>query len=433
MRTDTYPCIDDYPRQAAEGVPRNLDALPPGPVLSGFLASIDVRTVSGHDRIRVLRAHQRMASHYAAAVLDDMHAVGEVFTGDVDDPAEHADQLACAAAEIRAALHLTRQAADRELALSIELRERLPLVYKELAGGRIDHRRARIIADGTAHLDDVTARAVGDAIIETASNLTTGQLRAKLRQLSIEVAPDDALDRFLAATRERRIVARVGENGTAHLHGTDLPPDAVATATNRINDMAKTLRRAGDQRTMDQLRADVFLDLLTGNAEVAAPTGGSVDIRVDLTTLLELDEHPAYLAGYGPVIADIARRVAAEALGRRWQYTVTEPDTGRAITTGVTRRRPTASTRRQVEATHLTCVFPGCRMPAQQCDLDHRIPWSEGGPSEESNLAPLCRHDHVVRHRSGWEHVVDGQGRIIWRSALGHRYEVTATEGRGPP
>jgi hypothetical protein len=47
-------------------------------------------------------------------------------------------------------------------------------------------------------------------------------------------------------------------------------------------------------------------------------------------------------------------------------------------------------------------VFPGCRMPAVACDLDHTIPWSESGPTESTNLAPACRHDHSTRHRIGW-------------------------------
>ncbi|MEE8375472.1 MAG: HNH endonuclease signature motif containing protein [Acidimicrobiia bacterium] len=37
-------------------------------------------------------------------------------------------------------------------------------------------------------------------------------------------------------------------------------------------------------------------------------------------------------------------------------------------------------------------------MPATDCDLDHRNAWADGGPTTEDNLAPLCRHDHIVRH-----------------------------------
>ena len=59
---------------------------------------------------------------------------------------------ASAAAEIRAALRLTRRAADAELSLALDLRHRLPRVWRLLAAGDIDWRRARVITYGTAHL-----------------------------------------------------------------------------------------------------------------------------------------------------------------------------------------------------------------------------------------------------------------------------------------
>ncbi|MEA2057472.1 MAG: HNH endonuclease, partial [Actinomycetota bacterium] len=72
----------------------------PGPVLAGWLSSIDVETVSGHDRVVVLRAHQRMASHYSAHVYADIAAVGDAFREVDDDPLLVAEATS---AEIRAA------------------------------------------------------------------------------------------------------------------------------------------------------------------------------------------------------------------------------------------------------------------------------------------------------------------------------------------
>ena len=48
------------------------------------------------------------------------------------------------------------------------------------------------------------------------------------------------------------------------------------------------------------------------------------------------------------------------------------------------------------------CVFPGCRQPARQCDLDHRIPYRPDDPAGERgggrtcscNLQALCRTHH---------------------------------------
>jgi hypothetical protein len=154
-----------------------------------------------------------------------------------------------------------------------------------------------------------------------------------------------------------------------------------------------------------------------------------VDITVDLHTLSGLAEYPGELSGYGPVIADIARPVAERQHDAEWRFTVTHPGTGQTIGNGTTRRRPTSGQRRHVEARNRTCIFPGCRMPATDSDLDHRIPWAEGGHTSVDQLVPLCRHDHTIRHRSGWKHQPLPDGDHQWTSRLGHTY---TTSGQPP-
>lgn len=199
----------------------------------------------------------------------------------------------------------------------------------------------------------------------------------------------------------------------------------------RINRNARSLRLAGDQRSIDQLRTDVFLDFGTaGSAE--SPPEGSVDLLVDLETLAGLTDDPGRLAGYGPVIADVARDAAKRQDRGEWTYTVTDPETGRPLVTGTTRRRPTAAQRREVAARNRTCVFPGCRMPARDCDLDHRIAWAQGGKTRTPNLGPCCRHDHRIRHAAGWSYEVLPDGDITWRSALGHVYRTGSSTGLPP-
>ncbi|KAA3638690.1 MAG: HNH endonuclease, partial [Armatimonadetes bacterium] len=88
--------------------------------------------------------------------------------------------------------------------------------------------------------------------------------------------------------------------------------------------------------------------------------------------------------------------------------------------------------RRIVEMFHLRCVFPGCRMPATQCDLDHRIEWSEHGPTAVSNLAPLCKHDHVIRHDAGWKYFIDDEGEYVWASPLGVVYRQPPDDDQSP-
>ena len=80
-------------------------------------------------------------------------------------------------------------------------------------------------------------------------------------------------------------------------------------------------------------------------------------------------------------------------------------------------------------ADHPTCIFPGCRTPAVDCDLDHRTAWTDGGPTIEENLAPLCRHDHRLKHEYGWKLARLHDGDHMWTSPLGRTY---TTSGRSP-
>ena len=408
-----------------DGIPSGLDQMPPGLALGGFLASIEVERVSPHDRVIVLRALQRQASHLQAQVYAAIASIADHMetTEFPDDPALAWD---AAAAEVNAALRLTRRAAHDRLCLSVAVRRRLPRVWLALSRGLIDPPRARVIADGTSHLDETTARRVVALAIDDAPNLTTGQLAARLRHLSIDADPDTARKRYEQATDRRRVVLEASVDGTAHLGGWDLPPDRAAAVARRIDRIARSL--PADPRTLDQKRADVYLDLLAGAHHDAR--GGAVELRVDLATLSHLADAPGDIAGYGPVVADIARQVAEAQRHGRWRYTVTHPDTGRPLHHGTTRRRPTASQRRTVETCHRTCIFPGCRMPATQSDLDHRIPWARQQRTTTRELVPLCRyHHHTLRHRAGWIHQPLPNGDHLWTSPLGHHY---TTSGRSP-
>jgi hypothetical protein len=413
-----------------QGIPSSLDEMDPGPILAAALSAIDVNRLSGYHQVVVLRAQQRMASHHQAQAYEAMAAVANHMHQLDDDPRSAEEG---AAAEIGAALRLTRRAADVELTFALDLERRLPATWQLLASGAIDLRRAKTIDYATTHLTDPAARRVDDRVAVEAPRLTSGQLRARIAKMCIEADPDEAQRRYDQALADRRVVAEATGDGTANLLGLDLAPHRVAAATRRINHLARSLRIAGEERTMDQLRADVVLDLLNGTnpTKDGKRTGSSgqgvVDVQVDLATLAELTDAPGEVAGYGPVIADVARQIAAEQINGQWRYTITHPDTGQVVADGITRRRPTAAQRRHVQARHRTCGFPGCRNPAVDCDLDHRIRYTDGGPTTVGNLGPLCRHHHVIYHRHHWTYQPIAGGDNLWTSPLGHTYTTSGT------
>ncbi len=328
--------------------------------------------------------------------------------------------------EIRAALRLTRRAADTTLELALGL-QRLPGLWEALHDGRVDLPRVRVFCEGTDHLEESTAREAVDVVLGAAVGLTTGQLAARLRRVTFGLDPEDATRRYETAVEQRCVVLHQGADGTAQLVASRLPADKAVAAVRHVNRLAHQSKRQGDLRSIDQLRVDITLDLMCGGIP-GKGTGGVVDITVDLATLVGLSDIPGELNGYGPVVADLTRQVVERQNRSQWRVRVTHPDDGDLLWNGTTKRRPTTSLRRKVEARSPTCVFPGCRMPATDCDLDHTIDHAHGGPTSEANLEPLCRHDHNVKHHAGWTLQRTPNG-YTWTSRLGHKYNT----GTDPP
>lgn len=107
----------------------------------------------------------------------------------------------------------------------------------------------------------------------------------------------------------------------------------------------------------------------------------------------------AELAGYGPIPVSVAERIAAGA--GSWSRVLTHPVTGTVLDHDRTTYAVPADLKRRLRTRDGTCRFPGCRRRAERCDLDHTVAWVEGGPTAADNLAHLCRHHHVLKHRDG--------------------------------
>ncbi|WP_139334584.1 HNH endonuclease signature motif containing protein, partial [Mycobacterium colombiense] len=78
------------------------------------------------------------------------------------------------------------------------------------------------------------------------------------------------------------------------------------------------------------------------------------------------------------------------------------------------RYTPSAKLADFVRCRDLTCRAPGCDRPATDCDLDHTIPYADGGPTHASNLKALCRLHHLMKTFWGWRDRQLPDGTIIW-------------------
>ncbi len=73
--------------------------------------------------------------------------------------------------------------------------------------------------------------------------------------------------------------------------------------------------------------------------------------------------------------------------------------------------QPSDRLREQIILRDRQCVFPWCTRPARSCDLDHIVPWEQGGATTTDNLAALCRRHHRLKTHSGWRYERTGPRR----------------------
>ncbi len=376
----------------------------------------DTATSWGEELVAELRKSHRQIGQLQAHFYRQLVAVADAVAEAVPEVGYE-----YAADEVAAALTWTRRRAEAELNFAWELSD-LPAVGDALAAGEIDLAKTKTIVYGLTGIDSELAKQAAGKILERASRQTTGQIRARLRRLLLEVNPQAAADRYQAGLKDRKVVSDANDDGTANLHLYNVAPDQATLAFDRIDHYARAQGTEDEPRTLDQLRTDVALDLLVGCLD-HQDRGRKpiVDIRVDLTTLMELNEKAAEIPGFGPVVADIARQVS-EQQHSEWRFYVIDGD--QIISNGTTRRRPSRPQRRRIETRYPHCVFPGCRTPATHADFDHRKRWADGGPTDDHNLNPLCNHNHGTKDNGGWRLELIDPVTFEWTSPLGIKHLV---------
>jgi hypothetical protein len=242
-----------------------LDKMEPGPVLAGFAGDAvdDGLAVLDDDALVGLLCAARRLSAWTASIelravshLSGRRAAYAAATGDRRQ-ADHVGD------EVAAALTLTCRAADRLVSLAAGV-TRLPAAAAALAAGRIDMPRAIVFTDELAGLGDVAAAAVAALVAPDAAGLTTSELRRMLHRAVLALDPEAATKRREKAQRDARVEVWAEPAGTAALAGRDMPPAEVLAADKHIDATARDLKAAGAEGTLEQLRARVFLTLLSG-------------------------------------------------------------------------------------------------------------------------------------------------------------------------
>ncbi|KAA9108021.1 HNH endonuclease signature motif containing protein [Microbacterium rhizomatis] len=334
--------------------------------------------------------------------------------------------------EIAAALRVAENEAGVMLALGEALVDRYPAVLDSFAAARMTERHARTLVDALDALEPEFRTQILDPAIELAEELPVGAFRRRLNALAETVRATTLTARHDTALARRRVVLQPDHDAMTWVMA--LMPAVEAHAIwARATAIAKVLlAQDGEERTLDQLRADVMADLLiegdtTSHPARARGIRATVAVTVPVLTLLDdasSGSEPALVEGVGPIPIARARELAGASEG--WMRVLTHPETGMVLSVGRDRYRPPPALRRLVAWRADRCMAPGCGIPASRCQIDHRLAWEDGGETRLDNLNPLCIGHHTVKHHGGWRvlDVEGGYGAVEWISPTGRRYVV---------
>ena len=160
------------------------------------------------------------------------------------------------------------------------------------------------------------------------------------------------------------------------------------------------------------------------------PPGVGLDIQLVMSdrTLFDGDNEPAFLTGYGPIPAALARRLVREASPsiKSWIRRLYTDPGDRAVD----RRRfqtPVFSlaARQFLIARDQTCRGPFCDAPIRHAD--HVVPHEQGGPTRTA-MVRVCVSGATTRRSSpGWQSVVDEARDHDHHPDRAHRAECPAT------
>ena len=129
------------------------------------------------------------------------------------------------------------------------------------------------------------------------------------------------------------------------------------------------------------------------------PPTCSLMVRVDLDALLRGEVEPGEVCeidNQGPIPVATARDLASDSYLRVLFHRAGDIRAVSHLGRTINRRLRTALAHRD-----RCCVVPGCGVP-YGLEIDHVVPFAEGGPTELDNLALLCHHHHYLKTYEGW-------------------------------
>jgi hypothetical protein len=445
-------------------------AAAPGIKTLGGLIAIDPQELSPASRIDYLAALERQSSWLQAAMQRAIVAVAGISEGKSDGPFAGVDEAE--REDVSSALRLSAGTAQMRIDVARTLVNHLPNTCSALATGELSAAHATVIAKETAAairdglsefaIFSIEQKAIAHAEFHTPSQVAQ-QVRSAIAKFApatfeevVEKARDcrrvscyndidgmstvvailPAADAQMVMKAIEAFIAKgsleweaLNESETSASNSMNSGNSAAPSADSLISESRNASSNKSDSRSADMKRADALtaiasFALAASSEDVALHRRPiTVNVTIDLPTLLGLSENPGQLAGYGAIPASVARALASDG---KWKRFITDPQTGALLDYGRETYQPPQALIDFLIARDRTCRFPGCRRSAALSDLDHAQSWEEGGTTSLDNLGALCRRHHLLKTHGGWGIESRADGSCTWTSPLGKIYQTPA-------
>jgi hypothetical protein len=382
------------------------------------------------DRIGSAWREQNRGAAAALAAIGELFAYRLTRCSDTEDWA--VDTEAAVSAEVAAALRMSQGLAASQLRYARAMRERLPKLAEVFKAGDIDQRTFATIVYRTDLITDRDLLAVVDGQLALTvvrwPSMTRGRLAGHIDKIVVK-ADADAVRRRTERRTEREVWFADLEGGLSEIHGSLLSPDAHAL-DKRLNALAGTVCEH-DPRTRVQRRADALGALAAGADRLRCRCGRDhcaagkrpaatpvvIHVIAGQTTIDGQGATASEVCADGLVSPELIAELAAEAKLVPLVHPIdAAPEPGYA---------PSKKLAEFVRCRDLTCRWPGCDRPAFDCDIDHTVPYADGGPTHASNLKCYCRTHHLVKTFWGWRDQQLPDGTVILTSPAGKTYVTT--------
>jgi hypothetical protein len=183
-----------------------------------------------------------------------------------------------------------QRTAENLIAESRVLAEELPATRAALESGVISYQHVRVLVNESWSVPGGAKAAFEAAVLRSAGSLTASKLKYRARLLRERVHPETITARHQKSVRDRAVFFQPEHDGMASLtlYGS---AEKAQAAYERVTLAALSLQCPEEERTLTQLKADVFADVILGGV---TPSGvgkgirGAVNVTVPVFTLMGL-------------------------------------------------------------------------------------------------------------------------------------------------